>query len=81
MVNLPATIVLTRLAPKHLDVHDNLPISLKWVSDAIADCIIPGLAKGQADSKLSWKYNQVKSKQYGIKIEIFYEKKESEPKT
>ncbi len=70
---LPCHIKITRIAPRKLD-EDNMIYSMKWIKDAIAGCIIPGLANGLADSnsRLKWEYTQEKgpSKQYGIRIEI-----------
>lgn len=67
-------VVLTRIAPRALDNHDNLPLSFKWIADAIADCLIPGKAVGRADDSkcLTWEYRQEKgkTKEYAIKIEI-----------
>lgn len=74
-IKLPIIIWLTRIAPRSLDQHDNLPMSLKWIVDALADCIIPGLKPGRADDskEISWVYNQEKGKpkEYALRIEIF----------
>ena len=76
-ITLPCKITLTRIAPRSLDAHDNLPSSLKWVADAVAENIIPGKATGRADDskELSWEYSQKKGKprQYAVMIEIEYE--------
>jgi hypothetical protein len=73
-IRLPCKVTLTRIAPRSLDAHDNLPMSMKWIVDAIADCIIPGLKPGRADDnkEISWEYKQEKGKphEYGLKIEI-----------
>lgn len=60
---LPITIEMIRQAPRALD-DDNLRFSMKWIRDQIADCLIPGKAKGQADSdpRITWLYNQRKGK-------------------
>jgi hypothetical protein len=75
-INLPCKITLTRIAPRSLDSHDNLPMSLKWVADAIAENIIPGKAAGRADDskELTWEYRQKRGgpRQYAVVIEIEY---------
>jgi hypothetical protein len=72
--HLPLEITLTRVAPNSLDTHDNLPMSMKYYVDALADKIIPGLPKGHADDdiRLKWHYSQEKGhpKQYAIKVKI-----------
>jgi len=64
----------TRYAPKFLDAHDNLPMSLKKIVDQtcaeIAQDFVPGRADGYSCFK--FEYDQVKSKYYGVKIEITY---------
>ena len=69
---LPCTVTLTRYAPKMLDWHDNLPISFKWITDAVCDMLIPGEKAGIADSdeRIKIKYDQEKCSEYKIKIEI-----------
>lgn len=73
-ISLPCKVTLTRIAPGTLDAHDNLPMSMKWIVDSIADYIIPNQAAGQADdSKLiKWEYRQEKGKprEYAVRIEI-----------
>lgn len=71
-IPLPCIIELSRGGKKLLD-DDNLPISMKFIRDCIADLIFPGLARGQADSdkRIQWKYNQYTSKQYEIKISLY----------
>lgn len=68
-VQLPCKVILTRCAMKILD-EDNLMIAFKAIRDQLADLIIPGLAKGQADGdpRITWEYAQEKSKIHGIKI-------------
>jgi hypothetical protein len=71
--SIPAIIVLTRLSPRLLD-DDNLHGSLKHCRDALADCIIPGLQAGRADDPkygLTFQVKQEKSKDKGIKIQIY----------
>lgn len=69
--NLPCKVILTRCAMKILD-DDNLMIAFKAIRDQLADLIIPGLAKGQADgdARIKWEYEQEKSKIHGIKIQL-----------
>lgn len=70
----PVKITLTRIAPRMLDVHDNLPMSFKWVLDAICDYLYPGQAAGRADSSkdIHVFYDQQKGrpKEYSILIKI-----------
>lgn len=75
--DVPIVIKLTRLSSRKLDEHDNLPISFKYVVDAIADLINPGKKAGRADDSefIEWKYSQEKG-QKGIRIELY--KKEDE---
>jgi len=67
---LPCTITVSRHAPRLLDPHDNLPMSLKYIVDAIADQLVIGKKAGHADGdpRLTWKYAQEKSKEYFVKI-------------
>jgi hypothetical protein len=73
-ITIPCTIVLTRISPRELDEKDNLPMAFKWISDAIAEYIIPGKAVGRADDckEIVWAYKQEKGgiREYGIRIEI-----------
>ncbi len=73
-IPLPCQIKLTRIAPRSLDSHDNLPTSFKYIVDALSEYIFPGLAVGRADdSKLiKWIYEQKKGapKKYAIEIEV-----------
>lgn len=73
--NTPLILYIQRIAPRKLDCHDNLTTSLKSIVDEICNCLMPGLAHGQADSKLNLKvaYAQAKGlpKQYAVKIKIF----------
>jgi len=71
IVHLPCTVKLVRLGPRELD-FDNLVISQKFVRDAVAELLtgdyVPGRADG--DKRITWIYEQEKSKEYGIKLEI-----------
>ena len=72
VIPLPCHIKLTRIGKRYLD-SDNLPMSMKYIRDAIADQIFPGLAPGQADNdeRLSWEYNQTKGKECEVIITVF----------
>lgn len=76
-IELPCIIRLTRVAPRKLDEHDNLPYSMKWIVDSLADCIIPGKQAGRADDckEITWIYSQEKGKprEYALRIEIIKE--------
>ncbi len=67
---LPCTVTMTRMAMHFLDEKDNLRISLKWVADAIAEVLTQDFVPGRADSdeRITWRYDQVKSKAKGVKI-------------
>lgn len=69
--DLPCKIHLTRVGKKLLD-DDNLPPSLKYVRDAIAEWIIPNLPIGKADdsTQLKWFYYQEKGKNYAVNIKF-----------
>jgi hypothetical protein len=71
---LPCKILFTRLSPKMLDKHDNLPMSFKYIVDACCAIITGNFISGKADSdeRISIAYDQKESKEYGIKIEISY---------
>ena len=71
-IKLPCEIHLIRHGIKEMD-FDNYVISCKAIRDAIADCITPGLAAGQADSnpKIKWIYSQKIAKSYAIQIDIY----------
>ena len=70
---MPSKIVVTftRFAPRTLDVADNDSSAFKHVKDGVADAI------GIDDrSKIyKWKYEQEKSKDYSICIEIVFKRK------
>ncbi len=81
----PCTIKLTRLGKRKLD-SANLPMSMKYVQDAIAILIFPEkiiyvttksgkkyINPGRADDDdlITWQYDQEISENYGVKLEIF----------
>ena len=49
----PCNVKVTRCAARSLDVHDNLPMSLKYVVDAICEMITGKTQPGQADNDKS----------------------------
>ena len=69
-VALPVRVTLTRISQRKLD-DDNLRFALKYIRDAVADQLHPGLAPGRADDKvdIEWCYAQAKGPK-GVKIEI-----------
>jgi hypothetical protein len=77
-IQLPTHVVITRIAPRELDVHDNLPYSLKWIADAIAENLTGDFIPGHADriKDITWEYRQKKGqvKEYSVMIEFITEK-------
>jgi hypothetical protein len=73
-IKLPCRVNLTRYAPNELDEFDNLPSSFKYIVDAICAIITGNYMPGKADSdkRIKISCDQVKSKEYGIRIEITY---------
>lgn len=69
-----ARVIVTRIAPRKLDCQDNLPASLKWVVDSIAEELTGDYRPGRADDAewIKWEYRQEKGKprEYAVKIEI-----------
>ncbi len=73
-IQLPCKIMLTRFAPEQLDKFDNLPMSFKYIVDAICAILTGNYVAGKADSdsRITIACDQVKSKEYGIRIEFSY---------
>lgn len=73
-ISLPCHIMLTRFAPNELDRFDNLPMSFKFIVDAICAILTGEYRAGKADSdkRITIACDQVKSKAYGIRIEITF---------
>lgn len=73
-VSLPCEITITRFAPRSLDRHDNLPYSLKWITDAITEVITGDFRHGRSDDKEEFDifFTQTISKKYGVRIRISY---------
>jgi hypothetical protein len=71
----PVKLKFTRYAPGWLDAHDNLPMSMKKIVDQTCAEIVNDFVPGRADSYdcFTFEYDQIKSKKYGVKIEIFWE--------
>lgn len=71
-IKLPCSVALTRFAPGALDVFDNLPMSFKYIADAVCEAITGEERAGRADGdgRISISCSQVKSRFYGIRIEI-----------
>lgn len=71
---LPCTIKLTRIAPRKLDQWENMPMSQKYILDAICELLVPNKAIGQADSdnRIQVRYEQIKGipHEYAIEVEI-----------
>lgn len=69
-LKLPCHILLTRYAPRKLDKHDNLPISLKYILDACCAIITGDYRPGRADDdeRISISYDQVQCSEYGVKV-------------
>lgn len=70
---IPCLIKLTRIAPRKLDSHENLPMAFKFITDAICEIIVPGLKAGRADDHgFTIEYDQRKGevKEYAIEIEV-----------
>jgi hypothetical protein len=74
LIKLPCHIMLTRFAPDELDSFDNLPMSFKYIVDAVCATITGNYVagKGDSDKRISIACSQIKSKEYGIRIEITY---------
>lgn len=72
-LSMPCTIKLTRYAPDKLDRFDNLPMSMKWILDAICEIITGDYRPGRADAHegiLDVIYAQEISNAYGVKVRI-----------
>ena len=71
-IKLPCKIVLTRFAPDFLDVFDNLPMSFKYIVDAVCAIVTGEYRAGKADGdkRITLGCDQKKSEAYGIRIEI-----------
>ncbi len=73
-IKLPCHIKLTRFAPRKLDKHDNLPISMKYILDACCAIITGNFIAGRADDddRISVSYDQETCSEYGVKVEFLF---------
>ena len=85
-ISLPCHVKLTRLAPRMID-SDNMPTSIKFVQDEIAELLTgkggfyvtkKGLIKAikghaESDKRITWEYAQEKYKTQAVRIEISFE--------
>jgi len=64
----PLSITITRIGPRELDWHDNLPASCKHIADGICDF----LGVNDRSRLLTWNFDQQKQGRgvYGVKIGI-----------
>lgn len=71
-IKLPCKIILTRFAPDFLDVFDNLPMSFKYIVDAVCAIVTGEYRAGKADGdkRITLGCDQKKSEAYGIRIEV-----------
>ena len=74
-IKFPCKVLLTRFAPDKLDEFENLPMSFKYVVDAVCAIITQDFRPGRADSdkRITLSCNQIESKEYGIRIEITFD--------
>jgi hypothetical protein len=65
---LPVQVTLTRVAPRELDVGDNLPASMKACRDSVADA----LGVDDRTPLVDWVYRQRRGKprEYAVEIQI-----------
>ena len=73
-IKLPCHIEMVRYAPRKLDKHDNLPISMKYILDSCCAILTGDFRPGRADDdeRISISYDQVISKEYGVKIKFSF---------
>lgn len=71
-IKLPCEIRFTRIAPRSLDCWDNLPMSVKYVLDAVCAVITGDFRPGRADDtdQITVSYAQKKSEKYGVIVEF-----------
>lgn len=69
--DVPVEVKLTRIGKRQMD-YDNYVYALKWCRDAIADYLWPDkqLASRDDHDLVSWKYDQLRDKEYALVIEI-----------
>ena len=73
-IKLPCKVMLIRFAPDDLDAFENLPMSFKYIVDAVCSILTGDYRPGRADSdkRISLACDQVKSNEYGIRIELTF---------
>lgn len=73
-ITLPCNINLKRLAPRKLDKHDNLPMSMKYILDACCAIITGDFRPGRADDdeRITVSYDQKSSREYGVEVEFTF---------
>lgn len=71
-ISLPCHIKFTRIAPKKLDQWDNLPMSVKYILDAVCAIITGDFRPGRADDdgRITVSYDQKTSSEYGVIVEF-----------
>lgn len=74
LIQIPCTLRFVRYAPRELDAHDNLRMALKYILDQTCAEILNDFRPGRADGfkDFTFEYDQVKSKEYAVKIEVIY---------
>ena len=62
-------ITLTRIAPRELDSHDNLPTAMKPLVDGIADALE---LKNDRDPRVKWEYAQRRAgvREFAVEVEV-----------
>jgi hypothetical protein len=72
-IKLPCHIKITRVAPRKLDQHDNLPMSVKYILDTCCAIITGDFRPGRADDdeRITVSYEQEKNSDYSVIIEFF----------
>lgn len=63
---LPCIVTITRVAPRAMDEHDNLPASLKACVDGIAQ----RLGIKDNDPRVEWRYAQAKGNPAAVIVEF-----------
>jgi hypothetical protein len=69
LLRLPCKVTFIRYGKRELDQEDNLPMSIKFLKDQVAE-LLTGLPNGRGDSnkEIIWIYKQEKAKTYSLKI-------------
>lgn len=73
IIPMPVIVRLTRIARRSLDVHDNLPGSLKYVADALAELLLPDLKQPDSSPLIKWEYAQETGPLRKVRIQIYSE--------